>query len=48
MSAEKSNNAGQQNDRPDPQTAPVAPNQSRENLVRVYVVESRNVSQLIH
>jgi len=35
MSAEKNNNAGQQNDRPDPQTAPVAPNQARENLVRV-------------
>ena len=48
MSAEKNNNAGQQNDRPDPQTAPVAPNQARENLVRVYVLSNREKNVSAH
>ena len=42
MSAEKNN------DRPDPQTAPVAPNQSRENLVRLYVVEASTLFSSTH
>jgi hypothetical protein len=35
---EKKNDTQQQNDHPDRQKAPVASNQSRENLVRLYVI----------
>ncbi len=37
MSTDKKHNAQEQSGQPDRKTAPVAPNQPQENLVRLYV-----------
>ncbi len=43
---EKKNDSQQQHDHPDRQKAPVASNQPRENLVRLYVILFNNIFYL--